>query len=75
MKQLVKITYEYSDGSKVSFEPGKMPARDYNPLMPDIYKTPVDYTSCSKCGIKLEGVMGYCCPYPKCPTGLGGGWC
>lgn len=26
---------------------------------------------CSKCGIKLEPVMGYCCPMPDCPTGLG----
>lgn len=26
---------------------------------------------CSKCGLKLEGVMGYCCPNVGCPTGMG----
>lgn len=31
--------------------------------------------SCSKCGIKLDGVMGYSCPQPNCPTGLGSAWC
>ena len=31
--------------------------------------------SCSKCGLKLEGVMGYCCPVPQCPTGLGSPYC
>ena len=30
---------------------------------------------CSKCGITLDIVMGYCCPHPGCPTGLGGFWC
>ena len=30
---------------------------------------------CSKCGLKLEGVMGYCCPQPGCPTGLGSPYC
>lgn len=28
-------------------------------------------TQCSKCGIKLEGLMGYCCPRGDCPTGMG----
>jgi hypothetical protein len=27
--------------------------------------------SCSKCGLKLDGVLGYCCPQAGCPTGLG----
>lgn len=27
--------------------------------------------NCPKCGLKLEGVMGYCCPNAGCPTGLG----
>lgn len=30
---------------------------------------------CPKCGIKMEGVMGYVCSQPQCPTGLGGVWC
>lgn len=31
--------------------------------------------NCSKCGLKLEGVMGYVCPHAECPTGLGGTRC
>lgn len=38
-----------------------------NPLAP----SPWDTKSCYKCGLKLEGVMGYCCPNAQCPTGLG----
>lgn len=30
---------------------------------------------CSKCGLKLDSVMGYVCSTPQCPTGLGGAWC
>ena len=29
------------------------------------------YKTCSKCGMDISGVMGYCCPQPNCPTGLG----
>ena len=32
-------------------------------------------STCSKCGLILDGIMGYCCPQPQCPTGLGGSWC
>ena len=27
--------------------------------------------SCPTCGISLDGVLSYCCPNPRCPTGLG----
>ena len=27
---------------------------------------------CEKCGIMLNGAMGYVCPYTDCPSGLGG---
>ena len=27
--------------------------------------------TCQKCGIELGQVMGYCCPYVDCPTGMG----
>lgn len=30
---------------------------------------------CSKCGLKLEKVMGYCCPQSQCPCGLGSTVC
>lgn len=32
--------------------------------------------ACSKCGLKMEGVMGYVCPNGvNCPVGLGGSYC
>lgn len=30
---------------------------------------------CPKCGLKMDGVMGYVCPNYPCPTGLGGASC
>lgn len=30
---------------------------------------------CGECGIQLYDVMGYVCPRPFCPTGLGGIMC
>jgi hypothetical protein len=33
------------------------------------------YGNCPKCGLKLGQVMGYCCPQPDCPTGLGPTMC
>ena len=41
-----------------------------SPFTPQIpYWTEV--TSCPTCGLQFSGVMGYCCPNTKCPTGLG----
>lgn len=37
--------------------------------------SPWSIKQCSKCGLKLEGSMGYCCPVPECPTGLGSPYC
>ena len=31
--------------------------------------------TCQKCGINLEGVMGYVCPHSDCPCGMGGTHC
>lgn len=42
---------------------------DQKPFMPIVTNPPV--IKCSTCGIKLEGVMGYCCPRGDCPTGMG----
>ena len=50
------------------------PFTPFTPYVVDKVTTTWAANTCSKCGIKLEGVMGYCCPHPKCPTGLGGGW-
>lgn len=30
--------------------------------------------SCSKCGLKLEGIMGYVCSNKDCPSGMGSPW-
>lgn len=35
------------------------------------YKEYTLANSCSKCGLKLDQTMGYCCPDAKCPCGLG----
>ena len=33
---------------------------------------PKQFTNqCPKCGLKLDGVMSYCCSNIECPTGLG----
>jgi hypothetical protein len=45
----------------------------WNPSMP--YQPLPTFTKCGKCGLNLEGVMGYVCSQPQCPTGLGGVWC
>lgn len=46
----------------------------YDPIYPDDY-TGVSKSVCPKCGLTLEPVMGYVCPQPGCPTGLGGTYC
>lgn len=38
-----------------------------NPLPPDPWQS----RTCVKCGMKLDGTMGYCCPNMDCPTGMG----
>lgn len=34
-----------------------------------------DKITCSKCGLDCSGTMGYCCPQPYCPMGMGGIQC
>lgn len=29
---------------------------------------------CSKCGLVMDGPMGYCCPHRDCPCGMGPIW-
>ena len=49
------------------------------PNIPPFTPIPYPYTTtnstCPKCGIKLDSVMGYVCSTPQCPTGLGGTRC
>lgn len=45
------------------------------PMWPTINPPITAPNHCHKCGLKMEGVMGYVCSQPHCPTGLGGAWC
>ncbi|MDP9651994.1 hypothetical protein [Paraburkholderia caledonica] len=48
---------------------GKVPT----PPIPNSPSFGMDLAKCGKCGLKMEGVMGYVCPNGgSCPTGLGG---
>jgi hypothetical protein len=40
-----------------------------NPYIPQF--DPWNKSVCTKCGMKLDGTMGYCCPNMECPTGMG----
>ena len=40
-----------------------------NPYIPSY--DPWSKSVCPKCGMKLDGTMGYCCPNMDCPTGMG----
>jgi hypothetical protein len=51
------------------------PFKRYGEPSPDRWPHQPPENKCSKCGLKLEGVMGYCCPNPGCPTGLGSPTC
>lgn len=53
-----------------------------SPPLPGTYTWPFEpkpwaeiVNNCPKCGLQLNTVMGYCCPQPYCPTGLGGSMC
>ena len=56
-----------SNLSEVPFTPD-IPTSPFNPVVPWM-------KNCKQCGIKLDQTMGYVCPQPNCPTGLGGVWC
>ena len=87
-KKIVKVMVFYNDGTfdeciagamvqqpSLTYPPGVRTPDYSSPYAPAPLTNPVDYKSCSKCGIKLDGVMGYVCTTPQCPTGLGGAWC
>lgn len=77
MKKITKIVVFYDDGTFSESTPSFVREETKLPY-PTIWPCPVpvtpDYKTCGKCGMKLEGVMGYCCPHSHCPTGLGGSW-
>ena len=82
MKKIVKIVTFYDDGTfsesvpSAPFSP--MPSTPYPDTLPRPYTIPTPYwesKKCPKCGINLDGPMGYVCPNNPCPTGLGGVYC
>lgn len=56
---------------KVTEEPNNPWTPKVSPMVPTspwIHPQPI---TCGKCGLKLDGVMGYSCPDIGCPAGLG----
>ena len=47
------------------------PKRTPIPDLPDFPPMPEMRSHCKKCGMELGPVMGYVCPHPDCPTGMG----
>ena len=82
MRKIVKIVTFYDDGTfsesvptqtPITPLPHPLPGTPYQPWVTP--NSPPLGNNCPKCGLKLEGVMGYVCSQPQCPTGLGGAWC
>lgn len=61
------------------FAPPKLRPTAPLPQMPSTpLPVPAPYSEapgCAKCGMKFTGPLGYVCPQPDCPSGLGGGIC
>ena len=54
-----------------TIEVSQMPYGPVNPYTIPVPKIDWGTVTCPACGLKLEGVMGYVCNNPRCPTGLG----
>lgn len=83
MKKVIKVVVYFDDGTYQELNnnfftsppvPTPEPEPWEHPLVPKWPQMP-EPTHCGKCGIKIEGVMGYYCPQPNCPCGLGGITC
>lgn len=71
MKKAIKIVTFYDDGTFTE----SIPSAPYSPMPSTPMNPPWNSpNSCSKCGLKLNGVMGYVCTNYPCPSGLGGAW-
>lgn len=71
-QELLKKRKEYQQPSE--WKVGDIPDNILKFLRPSPPACPSGY-NCSKCGMRLEGVMGYCCPEQYCPAGMGGTYC
>lgn len=59
---------------KVAFLEQKLKELQENrsiPTSPWTVYGPIVERRCTKCGLKLDGPMGYCCSNSDCPSGLG----
>ena len=87
LKKIVKIITFYDDGTFTESTPyvgapmpypGTQPWDPSTPYGPIKQPLPEPYWNskqCPKCGLKLEGAMGYVCPNNPCPCGMGGVYC
>lgn len=57
------------DPNPPPFGPGWPITWPITPSIPTFPTLPID--ACPKCHLKLDRVMGYCCPDLDCPTGMG----
>ncbi len=74
----IKRIEERLDEQQSPSTPLAWPPYNIPPIQPDPFPsqpTPWNTKNCSLCGLELKGVMGYVCPQPGCPTGLGGPMC
>lgn len=78
MKKIVKIITFYDDGTFTESTPyvgAPMPSIPMNPPFAPFPEPYWNSKQCPKCGLKLEGALGYVCNNHPCPTGLGAAWC
>lgn len=79
MSKVRKVLIFFDDGSFVEYDaqrPVETPApAPVVPVVPTIDPYPYFKAShCPKCGLKMEGTMGYVCNQYPCPAGFGGVW-
>ncbi|QGH74806.1 hypothetical protein MAL1_00059 [Bacteriophage DSS3_MAL1] len=72
LEELRAIRKELAETSAAPSLPNLPP---YIPVGPHNPPSEFPPRQCGKCGITLSTVMGYACPDPKCPTGLGPSTC
>ncbi len=72
MRRITKIVTFYDDGTFTESVPYIGAPMPVTPMNPPTWNTP---NNCPKCGLKIDGPMGYVCTNYPCAVGLGGAWC